>query len=176
MARIIKNTTDLEKALNTAMLFSIKKVQDRVYDVIQNFIKDYYHDYSPVEYQRTYDFFNSLTKSEIKKVSNGWRYRVSYKDGEKYKTKTQGGFRTKKEAEIAAAELEKKLHVGHDINAADQLFSDYMRNWFDIYKKGKYSLEHERNIERSVKLVEEYFPALRIKDITKDMYQRLFTI
>ena len=72
MARIIKNTADLNVALNTAMLFAIKKVQDRVYDVIQNFIKDYYHDYSPVVYQRTYDFFNSLTKSEIKKVSNGY--------------------------------------------------------------------------------------------------------
>lgn len=110
--------------------------------------------------------------ASIQKLSNGWRFRVSYKDGDKYKTKTQGGFRTKKEAEIAAAELEKKLHLGNDINAGDQLFSVYMRNWYEVYKKGKYSLEHERNIERSVRLVEEFFPGIRMKDLTKDMYQR----
>jgi integrase len=110
--------------------------------------------------------------ASIQKLSNGWRYRVSYKEGDKYKQKTQGGFRTKKEAELAAAELEKKLHVGHDISAGDQLFSVYMRNWFEIYKKGKHSLGHEQNIERSVKLVELHFPGVRLKDLTRDMYQK----
>jgi integrase len=110
--------------------------------------------------------------ASIQKLKNGWRYRVSYKEGDKYKTKTQGGFRTKKEAEIAAAELEKKLHVGQDINAADQFFGEYMRNWFEVYKKGKYSLEHERNIERSVRLAEETFLGVRLKDLTRTMYQQ----
>jgi integrase len=110
--------------------------------------------------------------ASIQKLKNGWRYRVSYKEGDKYKTKTQGGFRTKREAEIAAAELEKKLHVGQDISAGDQLFSEYMRNWYEIYKKGKYSKEHERNIERSVRLVETHFLGLKIKDLTRDIYQR----
>ncbi|OIK13553.1 site-specific integrase [Bacillus sp. MUM 116] len=110
--------------------------------------------------------------ASIQKLKNGWRYRVSYKEGDKYKTKTRGGFRTKKEAEIAAAELEKKLHIGHDISAGDQLFAEYMRNWFEIYKKGKYSPKHESDIERSVKLVEEHFPGVRIKDLNRDMYQR----
>jgi integrase len=110
--------------------------------------------------------------ASIQKLKNGWRYRVSYKDGDKYKTKTQGGFRTKKEAEIAASELEKKFHVGQDINAAEQLFSEYMRNWYEIYKKGKFGLEHERNIERSVRLAEASFVGVRLKDLTRDMYQR----
>jgi integrase len=111
--------------------------------------------------------------ASIQKMDNGtWRYRVSYKEGENYKTKTKGGFRTKKEAQLAASELENKFSKGHDVNAADQLFSDYMRNWFEVYKKGKHSPEHERNIERSVRLVEEYFSGVRVKDLTKDMYQR----
>lgn len=46
--------------------------------------------------------------ASFEKRATGWRYRVSYKDGDKYKTKTQGGFSTKKEAAIAASELEKK--------------------------------------------------------------------
>ncbi|KAF0994817.1 site-specific integrase [Geobacillus sp. TFV-3] len=111
--------------------------------------------------------------ASIQKMKNGrWRYRVSYKENGKYKTKTKGGFRTKKEAELAAAELERQLHKGYDINAGDQLFSEYMRNWFELYKKGKYSLAHERNIELSVQLVEEYFAGVKLKDLTRDMYQK----
>lgn len=110
--------------------------------------------------------------ASIKKMDNGWRYRVSYKEGSKYKTKTKGGFRTKRECELAAAELEKQYSKGYDITAGDQLFPVYIRNWFEVYKKNKYSKEHERNIERSVKLVEEHFEGTKIKDVTRDMYQR----
>lgn len=110
--------------------------------------------------------------ASIQKMKNGWRYRVSYKENGVYKTKTKGGFRTKKECELAAAELEKKLHAGYDISAADQFFPEYMRNWYEIYKKGKYSKGHEHNIELSVRLVEEHFVGVRMKDLTRDMYQR----
>jgi len=81
-------------------------------------------------------------------------------------------FPNKKEAELAAAELEKKLHVGYDISSGDQYFSDYMKNWFEIYKKGKYTKGHEHNIELSVRLVEKYFPGVRMKDLNRDMYQK----
>jgi hypothetical protein len=54
--------------------------------------------------------------ASIKKVNGKWRYCVSYRSNEVddegkpiYKTKTQGGFRTKKEAELAAAELENNI-------------------------------------------------------------------
>ncbi|OQP16203.1 tyrosine-type recombinase/integrase [Geobacillus zalihae] len=111
--------------------------------------------------------------ASIQKTKNGrWRYRVSYKENGKYKTKTKGGFRTKKEAELAAAELEKQLHKGYDINAGDQLFSEYMRNWFELYKKGKHSQEHDKNVEYSVQLVEEYFAGVKMKELTRDMYQK----
>ncbi|MEC5268236.1 site-specific integrase [Heyndrickxia coagulans] len=110
--------------------------------------------------------------ASIQKLGNGWRYRVSYKDAGKYKTKTKGGFRTKKECELAAAELEKKLHVGMDISAGDRLFSEYMRTWFELYQNGKHSPEHDRNIERSVKLVEEHFPGVKMKELTREMYQK----
>ncbi|SFA56900.1 Site-specific recombinase XerD [Parageobacillus thermantarcticus] len=110
--------------------------------------------------------------ASIQKTKSGWRYRVSYKENGKYKTKTKGGFRTKKEAELAAAELEKQLHKGYDINAGDQLFTEYMRNWFELYKKGKHSKEHDKNVELSVKLVEQYFQGVKLKELTRDMYQK----
>jgi integrase len=81
-------------------------------------------------------------------------------------------FPDKKEAELAAAELEKQLHKGYDINAGDQLFPEYMRNWFELYKKGKHSKEHDKNVELSVKLVEQYFQVVKLKELTRDMYQK----
>lgn len=110
--------------------------------------------------------------ASIQRLKNGWRYRVSFKEHGKYKTKTQGGFRTKKEAEIAAAELEKKLHVGHDITAGDQLFAEYIRTWFELYKKDKYSVSHENNVELSVRLVEKHFVGVKMKELNRDMYQK----
>lgn len=110
--------------------------------------------------------------ASIKKTKSGWRYRVSFKENGQYKTKTKSGFRTKKEAELAAAELEKQLHKGYDISAADQFFPEYMRNWFELYKKGKHSLGHEHNIELSVRLVEKHFADVKMKDLTRDMYQK----
>lgn len=79
MARIIKNTTDLNAALNTAMLFAIKKMQQNVYEVIQDFIRQYYEEKVfvgnsaiPSLYDRTYQFFNSLVKSDIVKTPKGY--------------------------------------------------------------------------------------------------------
>lgn len=111
--------------------------------------------------------------ASIQKMKNGrWRYRVSYKENGKYKTKTKGGFRTKKEAELAAAELERQLHKGYDINAGDQLFSEYMRNWYEVFRKGKKSEDNDNDIRRAVEFVEKYFPDVKLKDLTREMYQK----
>lgn len=110
--------------------------------------------------------------ASIQKTKSGWRYRVSYKENGKYKTKTKGGFRTKKEAELAAAELEKQLHRGYDINAGDQLFSEYMRNWYEIFRKGKKSEDNDNDIRRAVEFVEKYFPGVKLNELTRTMYQK----
>ena len=67
-----------------------------------------------------------------KKSKWEWRFRVSYKNNEAddegkpiYTAKTQGGLRTKKEAESAAAELENKYRIGYDISVVDQLFCSH---------------------------------------------------
>ena len=110
--------------------------------------------------------------ASIQKMKNGWRYRVSYKENGKYKTKTKGGFRTKKEAELAAAELEKKLHIGYDINAGDQLFTEYMRNWYEVFRKGKKSQDNDNDIRRAVEFAEKYFEGIKLKELTREMYQK----
>ncbi len=47
----------------------------------------------------------------FRKRSNGWEYRISYKDSEgKHKIKSKSGFKTKSEASHAAIEAEMALH------------------------------------------------------------------
>lgn len=93
MAKTIRNIAELEKALNNVTYMAIKKAQQRVYDVIQDFIKQYYEEkvfrddmgnpsVIPKVYSRTYQFFNSLVKSEIKRINGGWECEV-YIDYEK---------------------------------------------------------------------------------------------
>jgi len=110
--------------------------------------------------------------ASIQKTKSGWRYRVSYKENGKYKTKTKGGFRTKKEAELAATELERKLNQGYDVSASEQLFSEYIRNWYEVFRKGKKSEDNDNDIRRTVEFVEKYFPGVRLKDLTRTMYQQ----
>lgn len=106
------------------------------------------------------------------KSKPNWQYRVSYKVGGKYKTKSKQGFRTKKEAELAAAEMERKLKSGFDIDGGEQSFPEYMRNWYEIFKKGRKSKRNDEDIERTVRFVEEYFAGVRLIDITRQEYQK----
>ena len=106
------------------------------------------------------------------KSKPNWQFRVSYKVGGKYKTKSKQGFRTRKEAELAAAEMERRLNAGFDIDGGDQLFSEYMRNWYEIFRKGKKSQDNDNDIRRAVEFVEEYFAGVKLKELTREMYQK----
>ena len=47
--------------------------------------------------------------ASFKKLTTGWQFGISYKDGENYRTKSGNGYPTKKDAQIAAADIEQKL-------------------------------------------------------------------
>ncbi len=109
--------------------------------------------------------------ASFKKLATGWQFRISYKDGETYRTKSGNGYPTKKDAQIAAADIEQKLQKGLDIKAGDTLFLDYYSKWVDTYKTGKFSFESDRNYQTAINLVKKQFPGLRLKDISKQVYQ-----
>lgn len=77
----IKSVKELEKFMEQRITYALKQVQNEVYKVIQDFIRQYYDEQvfeqpdgsftnRPVQYSRTFQFFNSLVKSEIKKSGN----------------------------------------------------------------------------------------------------------
>ena len=51
---------------------AIKLAQERVYLIIDRFVKQYYAEFTPETYERTYQLFKSLVKSDIISTGNGW--------------------------------------------------------------------------------------------------------
>ena len=110
--------------------------------------------------------------ASFKKLNSGWRYRLKYTDPftQQQKEKSKTGFRTKPEAELAAAEFLRQLKQGFE--QTDISLVDYIRNWINNYKKGvvrKNTLKlHENNLNTHIK---PYFKRLMLKDLKPDMYQ-----
>ncbi|WP_085521364.1 tyrosine-type recombinase/integrase [Tuberibacillus sp. Marseille-P3662] len=110
--------------------------------------------------------------ASFKKLKSGWQYRISYKANGKYSTKSENGFRTKGEAKIAASEMEQRLNKGYDIRAAERFFPEYFRDWYDLYRKGKKGPDNDGDIRRAVEFAEEKFVGVKLKDLTRNMYQQ----
>lgn len=58
--------------------FAIRAAQEKVYKIIETFLKQYYSDYTPKEYIRTYNLLRSLVKSDVRQVGNGWEAEVYF--------------------------------------------------------------------------------------------------
>lgn len=68
----------LELYLKQQMGFAMKKAEEEVYQIIDRFIKEFYAEFKPKEYIRTYMFYKSLTKSEIKYTGKGYEFEVYF--------------------------------------------------------------------------------------------------
>ncbi|QHJ69229.1 site-specific integrase [Planococcus halotolerans] len=88
----------------------------------------------------------------------------------KRKQKTVSGFKTKKEAQLAAARIVQELTQGTFVNEKSILLSDFIEEWFKYYQNTvKVSTVRIRRHE-SEKL-NRYFKGYQLKNITKKMYQ-----
>jgi integrase len=75
--------------------------------------------------------------ASFRKRGDKWEYRIKYSDPAtgKQREKSKGGFRTKKEAQIEAAEVEKQLYLGkHNIvNNKEMLVKHWLIKWLEVY-------------------------------------------
>lgn len=69
---VFKSQKELESFLMKKFRLAILKAQDEVYVIIKKFLYQYYTDYSPEQYDRTYQLLQSLVQSRI--VSDGKGY------------------------------------------------------------------------------------------------------
>ena len=65
---------ELEKYVLEQARKSLIPIQEQVYAIINRFVKEYYAEYTPEVYERTYQLYKSLVKSDIEKT----KYLLNY--------------------------------------------------------------------------------------------------
>lgn len=108
----------------------------------------------------------------VYKRGNYWYARLYWRDNKKKRhTKSKGHFKTKKQASIWEANALSDLSKGFNIKA-DPIFVDYFWQQFNLYRKNKVRFETERAYGTAKKVLKSYFQDTRIKEITRDDWQR----
>lgn len=104
------------------------------------------------------------------KVKPSWQYTISRMVNGKSDPIRKGGFKTKKEAQVAAAEIEDQLNKGVLPQAKLVVFADYFESWVKLFKPkiGKNTLSRYLVTLATIK---EEFPGVYIQNITKRSYQ-----
>lgn len=106
------------------------------------------------------------TMASFQKRGKTWQYCVSAKP----KPIRKGGFKTKKEAQVAASEIEEKLRKSMSPRVTKVLFDEYFKSWVDVYR------DDIGDITRSgyyitLGEISESFAGRYINEITKREYQ-----
>lgn len=73
-----RNLKDLEKHLNNQMEYALLQTKEEVYHIIAEKLLQYYNEYTPVQYQRTYQLLKSLVKTEVMQTSHGFKANVYF--------------------------------------------------------------------------------------------------
>src|SRR5690625_1328795 len=108
--------------------------------------------------------------ASYEKRGKTWQYTVSrYIDG-KYSPIRKGGFRTKKEAEAEATEIERRLRRASGRFDIDETFADFFIDWVNLYKK-KIAEITRNSYELTHSLIKEYFKNEKMRKITPRYYQ-----
>lgn len=104
------------------------------------------------------------------KRGDTWQYAVSnYVDG-KSRPIRKSGFRTKKEAQVAAAIVEQKLNKGQQVVVKNKSFSQYFEEWIEIFKDGRHK-DTKKRYKTSLDHVKAYFKDKPMQQITRSDYQ-----
>jgi integrase len=110
--------------------------------------------------------------ASINKRNGKWQVRASYKDETgKFKTKSKGGFRTKREAELWSKTIEYDLSQG-DLVDGSKLFADYFWDWFETYKESTVRDRTKLTYFQAHHVLKKYIPTLRLEDMNRRTYQK----
>ncbi|WP_307892589.1 Arm DNA-binding domain-containing protein [Bacillus swezeyi] len=106
--------------------------------------------------------------ASFQKRGKTWQYCVSAKP----KPIRKGGFKTKKEAMIAAAEVEAKLSKGvASVDKKTIPFDEYFKSWVDVYKDDIEDITL-RSYNTTLQTITDNFPGKYIHEISKREYQK----
>lgn len=60
---------------------AVKETQEKVFRIIEDYILEYYTEFDPVIYERTYQLLCSLVKTAVQPTGNGWIAEVYFDAG-----------------------------------------------------------------------------------------------
>lgn len=109
--------------------------------------------------------------ASIQKRGKTYQYTVSHVVNGKQQPKRKGGFRTKKEAMIAANEVEIQLTNGLNPVLKKVAFDEYFENWIKLFKAPKLNPITLKHYEYSLGAVRENFHDTPIQNIRRHDYQ-----
>lgn len=115
--------------------------------------------------------------ASIVKRNKTWQVRISYQDqNNEHKVALKGGFATKKEASVFAAQAEVKKSTGKLIIPEPQLFSDYFEEWFETYKRSAIRERTVATYRQAINALKTYLPDETLEDMTKRKYQQFLNV
>lgn len=108
--------------------------------------------------------------AQISKTANGsWAFRASTgKDDIRHQV-YKSGFKTRREATIAAAKIEEELDSGKIVS--DPTFADYFDKWIEAYKIGRHSEVTDEWYTIVAGYIREYFKDTKLSVIDRTAYQ-----
>lgn len=75
---VFKNEAELKNFLMKKCQNALIKSQEQVYQIIDRFVKEFYAEFTPEMYERTYQFYRSLVKSKVTRTHNGYEAEVYF--------------------------------------------------------------------------------------------------
>ena len=136
----------LQRHAMKCMQVAIQKMENQIHEVINQFLQQYYKEYSPSVYERTEQLLHSLVKSEIASNGSGYTchvyfdldkidYSYKYINGKRYKNDTSKVGGTKG---IVGLAMESYTHGGFIANENTAIWTESMnvlnREKFNILK------------------------------------------
>src|SRR5699024_6124677 len=122
--------------------------------------------------QKIYFLKKELSEvASFQKRGKTWQYTVSRMVNGKPKPIRKGGFRTKKEAQIAAAEVESELSKGIIPHLHPIPFATYFKRWIRTFKKPHIKRNTLNRYLNTLETIKKYFGDKSLQDINKREYQ-----
>ncbi|SEI13037.1 Site-specific recombinase XerD [Halobacillus karajensis] len=90
----------------------------------------------------------------------------------KKKFTSKGGFKTKKEAQMAAVEVEKEVYENTYVQEQNITFQEFTVEWINTYRETA-KISSVRNRQQNLDHLNRFFGDKKIKDITRKQYQAM---
>lgn len=116
-------------------------------------------------------------KGTIRKYGSSWCYLVCIgKDpiSNKYKYKRKRGFKTKKECEIALAQLITEINNGTLVNNEKMTISEYLDYWLETYVKNNCSPNTYKRYIFSVKYIKNYLGHIKLTKLNPLLIEKFY--